>query len=288
MNNIHGHRINNDVLRRAGSGYAASHAPDLLRARDPWYMGVTLSYGPDGGVYASDWSDTGECHSVTNTRRHTGRIYKITYGETVARSVNVSTLSDDELVGLQLHRNDWFVRHARRVLQQRAAEGRNMALVHRQLQQMYREQRDVTRQLRALWALHVTGGLDDALLLSQLDQADEHLRSWAIRLLCEDQRPPAAALARFRELAQRGDSPLVRLHLASALQRLPLAQRWEIAAALVARADDAHDPNLPLMIWYAVEPLVHEDLERFVALAGTAQIPLVRRHIARRVGELVP
>lgn len=29
-NNIHGKRINNDLLRRVGSGYAASHGPDLM------------------------------------------------------------------------------------------------------------------------------------------------------------------------------------------------------------------------------------------------------------------
>ena len=76
MNNIHGRRINNDLLHRSGSGYTASHAPDILVSQDPWFMGVTLAYGPDGAVYVSDWSDTGECHSVTNTRRHTGRIFQ--------------------------------------------------------------------------------------------------------------------------------------------------------------------------------------------------------------------
>ncbi len=43
MNNIHGRRINNDLLQRSGSGYVASHAPDLMRSQDPWFMGVTLA-----------------------------------------------------------------------------------------------------------------------------------------------------------------------------------------------------------------------------------------------------
>ena len=71
-NNIHGRRVNNDLLRPSGSGYVASHGPDLMRSGDPWFMGVTLAYGPGGEVYVSDWSDTGECHSTRNTRRHTG------------------------------------------------------------------------------------------------------------------------------------------------------------------------------------------------------------------------
>lgn len=44
---------------------------DLLRSRDPWFMGVTLQAGPDGSVFVIDWSDTGECHSVKNTHRET-------------------------------------------------------------------------------------------------------------------------------------------------------------------------------------------------------------------------
>jgi putative membrane-bound dehydrogenase-like protein len=49
-NNIHGRRINNDLLRRTDSGYTASHGPDLLRSKDSWFMGVSLAYGPAGEV----------------------------------------------------------------------------------------------------------------------------------------------------------------------------------------------------------------------------------------------
>lgn len=282
MNNIHGHRINNDVLRRSGSGYVASHAPDLMISRDSWYMGVTLQYGPDGAVFASDWSDTGECHSVKNTQRQTGRIYKISYGTPPAAAINLAGLDDRELVELQLHRNDWHVRHARRLLQERAAAGRDLGEARQALHALYAEQSDVTRKLRALWALHTIGGLDDEFLIRQLDHPSEYLRGWAIRLLCEDQEPPAEALRRFRELAATDPSAYVRLHLACALQRVSAPARWPIAEALLTRSEDVHDANLPLMIWYGVEPLVHDNLERYVALAAKAQIPLVRRHLARR------
>jgi putative heme-binding domain-containing protein len=286
MHNIHGHRINNDVLRRSGSGYTASHGRDLMRAKDPWYMGVTLRYGSDGAVYSSDWSDTGECHSRTNTRRQTGRIYKITYGNRPAVKVDVAKLGDAELVELQLHRNDWYVQHARRVLQERAASGHDLSAARRALQKMFAEQSDVTRQLRALWALHVTGGIEDDFLIQQLEHPSEYIRSWCIRLLCEDGDPPRGALERFQEIAAQGNSPFDRLHLASALQRLAPEVRWNIAAALVARADDAADPNLPLMYWYAIEPLVHEDVGRFAALALRTRLRVVGRNIGRRAASL--
>ncbi len=153
MNNIHGRRINNDLLRRKGSGYTASHGRDVMQSQDPWFMGVTLAYGPDGAVYASDWSDTGECHSVRNTRRHTGRIYKITYkpGPHASSARDIAKLSNEELVRLQLHKNDWQVRHARRLLQERTAQNQDMADVHQRLHEMFQRETDVPRQLRILW-----------------------------------------------------------------------------------------------------------------------------------------
>ena len=288
MNNLHGRRINNDVLRRSGSGYTASHAADLLVSRDPWYVGVTLQYGPDGGVFASDWSDTGECHSVRNTRVGTGRIFKITYGSPKSRSVDLSRLDNQQLVRRQMHKNDWHVRHARRLLQERAAAGADMTETHWLLWRQLKQKSEVRLTLRALWALHVCGGLTPKDLRALLDHESEYVRGWAVRLLCEIGAPTQAALLRFRQLAAEGDSPFVRRHLASALQRLPNAQRWALAEALVKRGEDADDQNIPLMIWYGIEPLVHDDVNRFVGLAARSSIPLIRRHVARRAASLTP
>ncbi len=56
---------------------------------------------------------------------------------------------------------------------------------------------------------------------------------------------------------------MVRLQLASMLQRVPPQNRWGIAKALLSHANDAIDANLPLMYWYAIEPLVDEDFAQF-------------------------
>jgi putative membrane-bound dehydrogenase-like protein len=299
-NNIHGRRINNDLLARRGSGYTAAHGPDLLRSEDSWYMGVTLRYGPDGAVFVCDWSDTGECHSTKNTRRETGRIYKISYGkpgapaaakpESRSATFDIARRSDLELAELQLHRNDWHVQHARRLLQERAAAGRDLTAVAERLRAIFAAEPSVPRKLRALWALHVIGRLDAEFLSAQLRHESEYVRSWSLRLLAEASDPPAAALEQFRDLAENDPSPLVRLYLASTLQRLPPARRWPIAEALSRHAEDAGDQNIPLMLWYAIEPLlagnteplVADDVEHFVGLAATTKIPLVARHIGRR------
>ncbi len=282
-NNIHGKRINNDILKRSGSGYTASHGRDIMRSQDPWYMGITLRYGPDGAVYASDWSDTGECHSVKNTRRETGRIFKISYGKPVQRSVDIASLSNRKLADLQLDRNDWYVQHARRLLQEYAARGDDLQDVARQLYAMFVGQSDIPKKLRALWALHVIGSLPPEFLQEQLQHPDEYIRGWTVKLLCEPQNPSMAALIRFGEMATSDPSPYVRLQLASALQRLPAAAKWSIAEALVQHGEDSDDDNLPLMIWYGIEPLIHDNSGGLVRLAVQTRIPLVAQHIGRRV-----
>ena len=276
MNNIHGRRINHDRLARKGSGYAASHAPDVMRASDPWFVGVTLAYGPDGGVYVSDFSDTGECHHTRNTQKHTGRIYKITFGKPKPWKGDIGKLNILELVKLQSHPNEWFARHARRVLHERQA---NTSVLAKTLN----SSRSVPLRLRALWALRVTGNLDEKKLEGLLQDSSEHLRAWAIQLLCENKKPSKGARAEFERMAHEDKSPLVRLYLASAMQRLLLKQRVPVLAHLLAHTEDKDDQNLPLMYWYATEPVVAADRVAAVKLLTACQIPKVRQFITHRM-----
>ena len=94
----------------------------------------------------------------------------------------------------------------------------------------------------ALWALHGVGGLDEALLLSLFDSSHEDIRGWAVRLAVEDRKPAAAVLSQLNRLAAREPSPSVRLSLASALQRLPVTQRWTIAGRWPARRTTPRTP----------------------------------------------
>ena len=111
--------------------------------------------------------------------------------------------------------------------------------------------------------LHAAGGLDeDAGRRRASPTTDPYVRAWTIRLATEDENPSAATLAKFAEMAKSDPSPVVRLDLASALQRMPLEKRWEILEGLVAHAEDATDHNLPLMDWYAAEPLAAADPAR--------------------------
>ncbi|MEO6182255.1 MAG: PVC-type heme-binding CxxCH protein, partial [Verrucomicrobiota bacterium] len=299
--NMFGRRANREILERSGSGYLAKHGNDSFFFGDGWFRGLELGYGPDGGGFVLDWNDTGECHENTGVYRTSGRIYKITYGEPKRPQFgDLAKLSVNELVKLQLHTNEWFVRQSRLQLAERAAAAREFETAKTQLREMFARQTNAVMQLRAMWSLFVIGAADEAFLRTQLSHPDEHVRTWAIRLLTDSwpldtvmsARPPGRAdmpvsqtLKEFARLAKSDPSGLVRLALATVLQRLPFSQRVELAAPLLAHAEDANDHNLPLMIWYGLIPVGDTAPATLATLAANCQLPLTRKFIARRLGE---
>ena len=281
--NLHGRRINRDTLSRQGAGYVGRHANDLMRTRDLWFRGIDLGYGPDGGVFVLDWSDIGECHESDGIHRTSGRIFKITHGKPKPLTGDLAKRSSLELAKLQTHPNEWHARMARRVLQERAAAGVALGQARKDLFELYSGSESVPHRLRALWALYITGGLEEAWLLEQTHDESEPVRVWAIKLLTDDGRVSEPALGRFVEMAGSDLAGLVQLHLASTLRLLPLAKRWALAKPMVSHRVFADDPVLPLMIWYGINPAVGADRAEAVQLLAQCQIPKVRQFIARRL-----
>jgi putative membrane-bound dehydrogenase-like protein len=285
MHNIHGNRVNVDRLVRKGSGYLGRHADDLLLANDKWFRGINLRYGPDGSVYLIDWYDKNACHRINPEiwDRSNGRVYRISYGVPDRQPVDLEQLDDRALAELIYHRNDWFVRVSRRILQQRAAAGqldRDQVLP---LLQAGLNHSDPTRVLRALWLGHATGLWQDSRLVELLGHPSPYVVGWAIQLLAEDGNLSSDQLQRLTELAaDPGLDPAVRLALTSAIQRIPLSQRWSLVEKLVMHAGDANDQNLPLMIWYGMEPLVEQDPGRAVSLMQSSPLLRIQEWIARR------
>lgn len=287
--NLHGLRLNHDVLVRKGSGYVARHAADFASTSDRWFRGIDLLYGSAGEVYVADWSDVGECHENDGVHRTSGRIYRISHGRAEpSPSIDLAKLSAGELIDLQTSTNDWRVRQARRILQDRAAAGQAMDDVHRQLRHRFAAADDPRAQLRLMWCLNVTGGADSAWLREQISHPSEHVRAWAIRLLADAsvEGPASETLAAALEnVAAQDNSALVRLFVASACQRLEHPHRWQVIRRLADRGEDAGDAMLPLMCWYAVEPAVPQFPEAAIDLASSSRFPIVRQYIARRLTE---
>ncbi len=312
MCNTHGRRVNVNVLKRDRSGYVGQRAPDFLFANQPWFRGVELRYGPDGSVFLTDWCDSGECHDHDGVHRTSGRIYQVLYASAadskvlapsaldgqwdgfgpsppdsqVLQEQGLAGLSNEQLVSLTQHPNDWFVRRARRLLQERASSQDHLGELEeafKRLRGLLSSQSKVALRLRALWALSGSGGIGPEELLKLTRDPNEHMRVWAIRLLVDQQEPSAEAIDRFVDLARGDPSGLVRLYLASSLQRLSLRNRLRVALPLSGHQQDLSDPMLPLMIWYGIEPAVVAHPREARKLLKQTAIPLLKKHIARRL-----
>src|SRR5207249_10531922 len=138
------------------------------------------------------------------------------------------------------------------------------------------------QRLRILWALHGTGELADADKMLGFADKDPYVRAWRIQLRLENRQATPSLLDNLTKLARRDPSPLVRLYLASALQRLTLTERWRILEELLDHDEDASDHNLPFMYWYALEPLTDVDAGKALELALQAKVPRVLEFMARR------
>ncbi|PHS03118.1 MAG: dehydrogenase [Blastopirellula sp.] len=284
MSNIHGRRVNCDRLVLEAKGYRGVHDEDFLIADDPWFRAVSMEYGPDGDVYLTDWSDNGECHDRDGVHRTSGRIYKISWGAPTRVSVDLANATNEQLVEYQSHRNEWFVRHARRILQERSAAGKEMSVVHEQLRRMFESSERVTQKLRAMWALHCTDGLDDDWLIQKFDHPSEHVRSWALRLSVDDGELSSSVLASIEQSAKQEHSWLVQLSLASVMQKIPVGKRWTSLIRVARQTDGWESANLQRMIWYAMEPEIAAHPKRALNCIDDVS-PLVRLSIARRVSE---
>jgi putative membrane-bound dehydrogenase-like protein len=286
MANIHEHAVLSDVLERKGSGFVGHHGDDFMVANNAQWVGFSMEIGPEGGVYVLDWHDGDICgKEVLN--QETGRIFRIMPEKSLAENFegrydDLQKRSDSELVALQTSRSEWHARRARLILQSRAAKGRLSTEVHDQLKKIYSSHPNADFRLRAMWTLHITNGFRPDDLKDALKSKDEYIRGWAIQLLCEDRSPSADVLSEFAHMASVDPSPVVRLYLASAIQRVNKESAWRIAEALTAHQEDSDDHNLPKMLWFGMEPLVAENPERGLKVGVKSRIPLIAEYTARR------
>lgn len=293
MGNIHGNRMNEDLLEAKGSGYVAHHGKDFLLMNDKWSRLISEKYGPDGGVYVIDWYDKQACH-LPNSEvwdRSNGRIYKITYGEVKGVKVDLGSMQNVDLAKLLASENEWYVRHARRILQERLALQRSSpcAPADDSLGDDVEgviaaaEKGDERRRLRAMWFAYAAGVPDEKRLQNWLADQSATVRAAAIHLTAETRPLSGSLLSKLEQMANEEQSAAVRLALASAMRHLLVENRWGVVTGLLKHGEDANDQNLPLMEWYDSEPLVISDPLRCAKLAIDSKIPLVRQFIARRL-----
>ena len=285
MANIHEHAILSDELHAVGSGFSASHNEDFLSANNAQWIGFSLEIGPGGDLYALDWHDADICGQEV-MHKETGRVFRITPKYSSAkdwegRYDDLRKLSDLELVNLQCSESDWHSRRSRVILQGRARDKPISREAKDRLKDIFNTSEQLIHRLRAFWTQAIVGAVSENSFISALEDDEEYVRAWAIQFLCEEP-PNEVIINRLIEMSD-DNSPVVRLYLAAAMQRIDLSQRWELATGLIANKIDNNDHNIPKMIWFAIEPLISLDPQKAIQLAYQSEIELISNHIGRRL-----
>ena len=281
--NFHGRRINRDKIVRKGSGYTATHMEDMAFFEDEWFRGVDLKTGPDGSVYVIDWSDTGECHDYVEVHRTSGRVYKIFHGNEPSWKGDLTKLSNDELVKLQSHKNVWFARRARVLLQERALAGKDMKSVHDSMLKVLNSSNDIPLRLKALWTLNLTKGLNEGLLKKMLNDSNEHIRLWAMRTLVEESHLSEPVEQFLAQIAKVEKSKLVRLYGVSLFNYVPPEKRIALAEAFSQDSSDNGDRQYPHLIWSQTEKALLDNLNQTYHLFSQTKLHKLQAWIARRM-----
>lgn len=267
------------------SSFQTEDTARLMFTEDRWFRPVDTKVGPDGAVYIADWYDTRLTHvdpRDTWDRAH-GRIYRLTTPDArQPEPFDLSQLSSNELVDLLSHENKWYRQQALRLLGDR----RDRSLVPRLTDLV--EKNTGQLALEALWALNLSGGFDDDFALRQIDHADPYVRMWTVRLLGDRKIVSSDVAQALAGLAAREPHPEVRSQLASSAKRLPAPAALPIIRRLIARAKDADDVHIPLLLWWALEDKIVSDNDLVLSMLEDERLwnePIFRQHFVARLGQ---
>src|SRR5262249_1322308 len=113
--------------------------------------------------------------------------------------------------------------------------------------------------LEALWGLYVSGGFDEPTAAKTLAHRDPYVRLWTVRLACDFGQVSPSLARQMAELAVAEPHVEVRSQLACSARRIDAANGLAIVRGLLRHAEDASDPHLPLLIWWAIEARAASD-----------------------------
>jgi len=251
---------------------------------DQWFRPVDIKVGPDGALYIADWYD-GQINHYRNHEgqidKSNGRIYRLkAKGARPIPPFDLGKFTTVQLVGLLGHTNKWFRQEALRLLGDRKDSS-----VVSLLTEMVRTNSGQLA-LESLWALNLSGGLNEPLGLETLAHPDPFVRLWTVRLLADASEVSAAIAAKLAGMAATEPNVEVRAQLACSAKRLPANQALPIVRGLLARDEDTAEKRLPLLLWWAIESHCQSNREAVLGLFSDPVVwrfPLVQEHLLQRV-----
>ncbi len=257
----------------------------IVLTENIWFRPLDTKVGPDGAIYISDWYDFRLSHlSPFDTwHKDSGRIYRLkSKGAAPIKPFDLSRLTSEELIKTLSHQNQWFRSQALRVLGDR----RDKEVIP-QLKKLVRDHQGQLA-LEGLWAVNASGGFDEAFALEQLAHPNEHVRTWTVRLLGDSRKISHRLQEKLIQLARTDDSAAVRSQLASSCKRLPAGSALPIIRRLLLRREDASDPHIPLLLWWAVENKLENNLDAIMEWLKDEELwraPLFTQDIAPRLAQ---
>jgi putative heme-binding domain-containing protein len=298
---LHGKLIHTR-LDRNGSTYDTVDIGELVSSDDKWFRPVAITQGPDGSAYVCDWYDFQVAHiyaHVGQLDKERGRVYRLIPGEGRQKSILSAYPSLTSALQQLESPIRWQRDRARRMI---AASASKDSIRGELLDRL----RSTSQQnaVEYLWTIHACGWMPGTIpgsltgesaamlqetdLLSWFDHSHPDVRSWLIRLLCDDGQIDGLLLSRMCTLAREESDPRVLCQIASSAKRLSADAGTLVLASLCANSIDGSDLFLPSLIWWALEQ--HCDahaliLERLVSNSELLARPWVTKFLFPKMVE---
>lgn len=273
-----------------GSTFKTKDVTFAINSADEWFRPVDVKDGPDGNLYVADWYDGQLAHTANyqgGMDREHGRVWRIKSRDPKSADRKLSqgdlaALSDEELWKLLQHPNRWQRETARRLLGDRRQDRKGPTLA-KQLQTA-----GDTNPLEAFWGFtnRYTLSGDDA--ISALAHPNPQVRLWTWRLWLDQQnRFSPEVFPAFLRSADKETQIDVLCQIAATAKRCGKAdQALPLVSKLLTRSQYVDDPQLPLLVWWAVEAKITTERDSVLALFRDADLwrePLVEKEILPRL-----
>ncbi len=266
------------------SSYQTEDLQRPVATTDKRFRPVDIKVGPDGAIYFCDMYEPQIAHLqhyAGNIEKGDGRIYRINAKDAPpVAPFDLGKKTSLELIAVLDHPNKWFRQQALRLLGDRKDASVIPALKQKLLKS------DGQSALEALWALNLSGGLDERVAEKSLKHKDPHVRAWTIRLLCDENHVSQKMGEQLIALALTEPDVQVRSQLGSSSKRLPAETGLPIAFNLASRSEDLNDIHVPLILWWSLEKRADKNRDALLAYFSKPEVwqyPLVEKHILERI-----